>query len=165
LELGEANTLPSQDSLGVLVGQAFFFFRLEPIRGTYDALIGSGDLQLIRSSEVRAQLANLFGSLGDGFEDEELSTQMRAELIMAVSEVAPSIRLTGAAVRSLMGLRPVTTELPFAELLPNPRFLSALFGVAFPEMFVLDQYFLPIREELVEMLHLIEEELLGSAIR
>jgi len=133
-----------------------FYHRLEPVRGTYDALISSGQINLIRSSAIRAQLAKLFGTMGHGFEDAPLADRMGSELLESFAEVGVAVRMMGAEARASIGLRPIDEPQPLDALLTNNRFLSALTGVAFPEFFTLEAYFRPLREDVVatiEMLH------------
>ncbi|MDH3206693.1 MAG: hypothetical protein OEO79_08775 [Gemmatimonadota bacterium] len=151
-QLSEAESLPDQDSLGVLVGRAFYFARLEPVRGTYDALIGSGEIRLLRDHQMRDALARLFGTLADGYEDEGMADMGRVELNLAMAEVGPPTTMWGAAVRSVMGLPPAEGPLPYETLLRSPRYLAALGIVAYPEQGVLQGYFRPLRESLVAVL-------------
>ena len=151
-QLGESQSLPSQDSLGLLVGRAFYFARLEPVRGTYDALIASGEITLLRDHELRDALARLFGFLGDGFEDEAMADMGRVQMGNAIAEVAAPIAMIGSQNRSIMGLPPIERPLPFREVLQSPSYLAALQTVAFPERGVLESYFQPLRRSLVDVL-------------
>ena len=41
------------------------FARLEPVTGAYEAMVSSGDLRLLRSQELRSELAAFAGEAGD----------------------------------------------------------------------------------------------------
>jgi hypothetical protein len=153
--------LPASDSLGLLISRAIIFQRLEPVRGTYDALVGSGELRLIRSDSVRASLAALFGLMGDGFEDEGLSTLLRTEMLMAVSETAPLLKVSGSEFRAVVGRPPNDDDAPYEALLNNATYISALMSVAATEAFQMS-YFRRLREELGVTITLLERGLSDS---
>lgn len=98
---------PNEEVLKKLVTNSFKFFRLEEVLGAYEALVSSGDLRLIRDRRLRAAIAEFAGTLGDGFEDEELGTQLRVRLISEMSSstdllavLEPSFRANGSLPES-----------------------------------------------------------------
>ena len=149
---------PQADSLGLLVGLSIRFQRLEPVSGSYDALVGAGDLRLIRNDSLRASLAALFGALGEGYEDEELSTALRAQTLMAASGTAPLAQVTGAAWRAMVGL-PAHDELAtYRDLLDEPRFMSGIMGLSLAETNQM-RYFEAIRRQLESVLETVDVQL------
>lgn len=77
---------PDNDELVRIITTAQSFHRLKPVMGAYQAMVSSGDLRLLRDQELRAALADFAGTLGDGYEDEELGTQLRVQMFAAMSE-------------------------------------------------------------------------------
>ena len=79
------------DSIGhYLNGGALSFWRAEPITGTYDALIGAGNLGLIQNEDLRRLLAEYSAEITSGFEDHEYSMNLLAQLFDKSSEfIAP----------------------------------------------------------------------------
>lgn len=70
------------------------FARLEPVTGAYDAMVSSGDLRLLQSQELRAELAAFAGAAGDGYEDEGLAELLRAEFTLLGARTVPMGRMT-----------------------------------------------------------------------
>lgn len=151
--------LPATDSLHVLLGRAFYYARLEPVDGTWEALVGSGDLQLISNPQIRRGLAGLYSHLGDGFEDEDFANENRVRAIAAASEVVPAFQILDVESRALLGLGPSPAGEGAARVIRDPAYLSALTGTAVPEHLYLEWYLLPVRDQITELLELIDTEL------
>jgi hypothetical protein len=64
----DGTTLPL-DSIARLYPIAITWYASETVTGAYDALIGSGDIGLLSSPELRRQLAEFYGLVSIGFED------------------------------------------------------------------------------------------------
>ena len=82
--------LPAHDSLAVLVTWAGTWWRLEPVMETYDALVGAGELHLVRDRELRGELAALASDLAFGFEDEVESQALLLEMSGRESRLGPA---------------------------------------------------------------------------
>ena len=72
---------PTTDSLGILIGKgAMDFHRIEPVLGTYESIIGSGSINVIRDHDLRNKMANFYTEVKEGFEDHDLSMLIIAEI-------------------------------------------------------------------------------------
>lgn len=89
---GDAPMLPA-DSAYRAFRHIRQFSRLEAVTGAYDALLSSGDLRLLQSQELRAELAAFAGAAGDGYEDEGLAELLRAEFTLLGTRTVPIARM------------------------------------------------------------------------
>ena len=55
---------------------AFSWYRAELLTGAYDALVNSGDSELIKNDELTKQLTEYFSIITSGFEDQETSMNL-----------------------------------------------------------------------------------------
>ncbi|WP_047246182.1 DUF6090 family protein [Maribacter thermophilus] len=66
-----------RDSIGVFIYYgAFNYYRAEPVLGSYQAMIGSGDLKILKSETLKSKLALFSAEINQGFEDETLSMNL-----------------------------------------------------------------------------------------
>jgi len=66
-----------RDSIGKFIYYgAFNYYRAEPILGTYEAMIGSGNLNVLKSETLKSKLALFSSEINQGFEDETLSMNL-----------------------------------------------------------------------------------------
>jgi len=70
LTVEEVRSLP-RDSVGVLVASLASPRTFDAVRGTVDALVGAGDLGLLRSQQLQRALTSFLSVLGDAAEDAE----------------------------------------------------------------------------------------------
>ena len=117
---------PGVDSLRYLVERSRRFHRLEPLTGAYDALVASGDLRLIRGEAIRAEMASFIRAVSDGYEDEELSLLLRAELVDAAVSSSEYLSLLEPQRRAQFGFPESSRSPDFDALLSNDRFMSYL---------------------------------------
>jgi hypothetical protein len=71
---------PLGDSLVVLFDNAESWWRLEPVTGAYDAMVGSGDVVRLRNQSLLRALASLAADLTSEFEDQQESMDLLAEM-------------------------------------------------------------------------------------
>jgi len=90
--------MPRPDSAYMLFRRVRQFARFEPVTGAYDAMVSSGDLRLLQSQELRAQLAAFVGAAGDGYEDEGLAELLRAEFTLLGARMIPMGPMTQGLV-------------------------------------------------------------------
>ena len=121
------------DSMAYLVFQAMVFQRLEAVTGSYDALVSAGDLRLIRNDSIRASLASLFGSMGDGYEDEDMSTLFRNAYMMAMSNTSTLRSATGDRLTERLNLSGRPPSADYNALLGDRLFVTALAAMAIAE--------------------------------
>ena len=88
LLLYETNRLfEMKDSIAPFVGYgALSWWRAEPVTGTYDAMVSTGNIGLIRNKELRRHLSEFDAELKSGFEDHEYSMYLLNELTSEQSE-------------------------------------------------------------------------------
>lgn len=66
--------MPPNDSIKLYLAYgAFAWYREELITGAYDALINTGNSELIQNRELLRKLADYYSILNSGFEDQESS--------------------------------------------------------------------------------------------
>lgn len=104
LVLYENNQLTEkQDSIGDFVTWgALSWWRTEPVTGTYDAMIGAGNIGLLKNKELRRILAEFNAELTAGFEDHEYSIKLLTILTEKQSEFA--FNLNNKYIRNLLEL-------------------------------------------------------------
>lgn len=70
------------DSLGTFLSYgALSFWRVEPVVGNYEALLGSGKTELISDKELSRRMSEFHAETVSGFEDHELSLNLIARLV------------------------------------------------------------------------------------
>lgn len=83
------NLLEKKDSIAAFVGfGALSWWRAEPVTGTYDAMVSTGNIGLIRNKKLRRYLAEFDAELKSGFEDHEYSMDLLSQLTMEQSSYA-----------------------------------------------------------------------------
>ena len=84
-----------RDSIGFFIGAgAFNFYRTEPIVGTYEALNGSGDINLIQNELLKSKLATFSSEIIQGFEDEIASMNLANQLVHEFSATHEPLMLS-----------------------------------------------------------------------
>jgi hypothetical protein len=118
--------MPNEEALKKLVTDSFMFFRLEEVLGAYQALVSSGDLRLIRDRKLRAAIAEFAGTLGDGFEDEELGLQLRVRLLSEMSSSTEILAVLEPSFRADGSLPDSAYDPDFNALLDNRAYRNHL---------------------------------------
>ena len=91
-EMQRENMEISFDSLGEYMYRgAFSYWRIEPVNGTYDALIGSGNTNLIKNQELIQLLAKFSAEVKFGFEDEAMAIDLTSSLVDGSSAYASAL--------------------------------------------------------------------------
>jgi len=81
--------LVKKDSIAAFVGfGALSWWRAEPVNGTYDAMVSTGNIGLLKNKELRRDLAKFDAELKNGFEDHEYSMDLLNELTLEQSAYA-----------------------------------------------------------------------------
>lgn len=138
--------LEKKDSIAdfVIYG-ALSWWRAEPVTGTYDAMVSTGNIGLIRNKALRGYLAEFDAELRSGFEDHEHSM----DLLMALTteQSAFPFILTKNKFRKEQGLSDTKSaeeqgrlQLEYIhELQKNQRFFGFLASKLVMELNRLDQ--------------------------
>jgi hypothetical protein len=109
--LSEGDKTVPPDSVGEFIYQgALSYWRMEPANGTYDALIGSGRVSLIKNQTLSRLLAEYSAELKYGFEDELQSTDLTTILVEKSSAFAPVLGKSVFAAHFLATSRQFTNE-------------------------------------------------------
>lgn len=91
-EMRRENMEISFDSLGEYMYRgAFSYWRIEPVNGTYDALIGSGNTNLIKNQELIQLLTKFSAEVKFGFEDETMAIDLTSSLVDGSSSYASTL--------------------------------------------------------------------------
>jgi hypothetical protein len=125
--------MPDEEALKKLVTDSFMFFRLEEVLGAYQALVSSGDLRLIRDRRLRAAIAQFAGTLGDGYEDEELGLRLRVRLISEMSLSTEILAVLEPNFRADGSLPDSAYDPDFNALLDNRAYRNHLTMLTFIE--------------------------------
>jgi hypothetical protein len=160
--LSEGDTRVPPDSLGEFIYQgALSYWRMEPANGTYDALIGSGRLSLIKSKTLSRLLAEYSAELKYGFEDELQSTDLTTLLVEKSSSFAPVLGKSVFATHFLTTRRQFTDE-EIQEALEALQSDNSFLGVLAMKYALEDnrlKYQQKVSKYIADILVLLEEEL------
>ena len=119
-------SLPINDSIKIYLAYgAFAWYRAELITGAYDALLNTGDSELIKNRELIRKLTEYFSILNLGFEDHENSMNLLNNMeIIAAPFILP---LALPKLKKRIGLDTLSSpnELEAIKSLMN---LDAFFG-------------------------------------
>ncbi|MCJ7468163.1 MAG: DUF6090 family protein [Maribacter sp.] len=124
-----------------LFSGALAYWRVEPVNGTYDALIGSGKTGIIQNQDLSRLLAEFSAELKYGFEDENYSIQLNSLLTEKCSAYAPFLLNDDRIVRTT-GLKTGYSESDrhdaVTKHLNNTSFLGILYQKSLMEKFRLE---------------------------
>ncbi|MFL0352223.1 DUF6090 family protein [Xanthomarina sp. GH4-25] len=96
--------MPINDSIKMFVEYgAFSWYRAELVTGAYDALINTGDSDLIKNGELNRLLAEYFSILNAGFEDQETSMFLLHRLQIIAEPIL--LTLSVPQLRNRIGLQ------------------------------------------------------------
>jgi hypothetical protein len=117
------------DSIGEYIYRgALSYWRIEPVHGTYDGLIGSGKTDIIKNQNLKSLLAEYSAEIKYGFEDEEFGLELTSLLTEKCSPY--SAFLEPEKYRKRVGIeKPVSEEKrnsAIVEHLNNNSFLGVL---------------------------------------
>ena len=117
------------DSIGEYIYRgALSYWRIEPVNGTYDGLIGSGKTDVIKNHNLKSLLAEYSAEIKYGFEDEEFGLELTSLLTEKSSPY--SAFLEPERYRKRVGIeKPVSEEKrnsAISEHLTNNSFLGVL---------------------------------------
>jgi hypothetical protein len=118
--------MPNEEALKKLVTDSFMFYRLEEVLGAYQALVSSGDLRMIRDRKLRAAIAEFAGTLGDGYEDEELGLRLRVRLLSEMSSSTEILAVLEPSFRADGSLPDSAYDPDFNALLDNRDYRNHL---------------------------------------
>ena len=123
---------PTESELGSVITEAQSFYRLKAVMGAYQSLVSSGDLRLLRNSELRAALAKFADTLGDGYDDEELGTLLRVQMFASMSKSINVLSTFSADYGGFEWLSELSLGPDFESLLGNQDYLNhiAILAVA-----------------------------------
>ena len=122
---GEKDT----DSIGEYIYRgALSYWRIEPVNGTYDGLIGSGKTDIIKNQNLKSLLAEFSAEIKYGFEDEEFGLKLTSLLMEKSSPYVAY--LEPEKYRKRIGIeKPVSNEKrssAISQHLNNSSFLGIL---------------------------------------
>ncbi|SMC87926.1 DUF6090 family protein [Cellulophaga tyrosinoxydans] len=140
---------------------AFNYYRAEPILGSYQALIGSGDLKILKSETLKSKLAFFSSEINQGFEDETLSMNLLNTLHYEFKSIGTLF--LDNRIRNTIGLNKVKKNIELQdkklkELYQNPNILHPLAMKTGVENNRLKLY-VKMLEYSSEILNLVESEL------
>ena len=123
---------PTDSELVGVITEAQSFYRLKAVMGAYGSLVSSGDLRLLRNSELRAALAKFADTLGDGYDDEELGTLLRVQMFASMSKSINVLTTFSPNYGGFEWLSELSVDADFDLLLSNQDYLNhiAILSVA-----------------------------------
>ena len=105
------------DSLGSVFPVAISWYGEEIVSGAFDALIGSGDIGLVRDAALRRRLADFYGIVESGFEDHDDEMNTLALIVdLTKVQLGPLLAPTGVVSTR----RADTDTLVVRDLLATP---------------------------------------------
>ena len=120
-----------RDSIGYFIlDGALNYYRAEPILGTYQALNGSGDINIIQNTLLKSKLAFFSSEIIQGFEDETASMNLFDQLAHEFSDTLEP--LMSDSERKRYGLKQVQNlnaeyqNNTLSKLYQNPNILVPL---------------------------------------
>jgi len=120
-----------RDSIGIYItGGALNYYRAEPVLGTYEALNGSGDINLIKNELLKSKLASFSSEIVQGFEDEIATMDLLNILTIEFSPSLEPLMLT--KYRQSFGLKNTrNTNVDFQnktllKMYQNPNIMTPL---------------------------------------
>jgi hypothetical protein len=135
LSIMERRTRVSSDSISLLISSAMSWFRVEPMTGAYDALVGAADVDLISNPNLRRRLAVITTSFKAGLEDHQNAMDLLSLLQFEVSPYYTDLALWGSEI-GLGRNDPVSAS---QGLLANERVRGLLFQNTLLEQFRLNR--------------------------
>ncbi|MBU2929583.1 DUF6090 family protein [Winogradskyella psychrotolerans] len=151
-----------RDSIGKFIYYgAFNYYRAEPIVGSYEAMVGSGDLKILKSETLKSKLALFSAEINQGFEDETLSMNLLNTLHNEFKSIGTLF--LDNRTRQFVGLNKVKEDSEqqnniISNLYQNPNILHPLAMKTGVETNRLNLY-LKMLDYSNEVLNLIESEL------
>lgn len=102
--------MPVTDSIKLYLGYgAFAWYRAELVTGSYNALINTGNSELIKNDMLLKMLAEYYSILDAGFEDQQTSMNLINDMEIIAAPVL--LTLSSSTLRARIGL----------DTIPNPR--------------------------------------------
>ena len=99
--------LKHRDSIAIYLPYgALSWWRAEPVTGTYDAMISTGNIELLRNENLKRYLAAFDAEIKSGFEDHEYSMDLLNNLTLEQSNYP--INLSSNVLREQIGLSKIT---------------------------------------------------------
>ena len=96
-----------RDSIAIYLPYgALSWWRAEPVTGTYDAMISTGNIELLRNENLKRYLAAFDAEIKSGFEDHEYSMDLLNNLTLEQSNYP--INLSSNVLREQIGLSKIT---------------------------------------------------------
>lgn len=118
-------TVVDPDSFGeMVIGGALSWYEAEPVTGSYDALIASGDIGLLKDPLLRRELAEFSAELDAGFEDHDNLMDILAELQRLAAPTL--VAVAPSPMRDSLSVTPEENERARAELRGNDAFHGLL---------------------------------------
>jgi hypothetical protein len=104
------NEQKNMDSIGEYIYRgAISYWRVEPVNGTYDGLIGSGKTDVIKNQKLKSLLAEFSAEIKYGFEDEDFCLDLTSSLVEKSSNYAAYLEPERDRKRNGLN-KPITEE-------------------------------------------------------
>jgi hypothetical protein len=112
-QAGRSTRSPS--TVSRLFADALSWYAVEPVTGAYDALIASGDIGLLQSTDLRRRLAEFYGEIAAGFEDHENEMDVLALMLDESKGVLLGLAPQGYGGEDLEGATPEAASILLAN--------------------------------------------------
>jgi hypothetical protein len=146
---------PSADVARMSIVSLGMYEVFSPSVGAYDAIVSSGDIELLKISDLKRELAAFFGS----FEDMRVSERLLVDLQARFLESDDYVRLIGLHRHGPFGL-PSVGEIQVNGWADSDHFLNSLAHLTLRQMDVSDDYlFLLERIDVIRVAIAAESEL------
>jgi hypothetical protein len=119
--------MPINDSIKIYIEDgALSWYREELITSSYDALINTGDSDIIKNENLNKSLAEFFSILNAGFEDQETCMYVLNRLMSITETIA--LPLSDSSIRKRRGLYPNSYSIKEDEAIKYLFKEEAFFG-------------------------------------
>ena len=162
IELYETNKLlDKKDSIPDYVCYgALSWWRAEPVTGTYDAMLSTGQIDLLRNKTLRRFLTEFDAEIKSGFEDHEHSMDLLT--LLTIEESGYLFGLHNSDARSEMGVKTINESLIVKEnmedLVQKLALNRKFFGLLIHKL-VMDQNRLTRQNKLLDFTNKILDEI------
>lgn len=120
----------NNDSLGLLVMRgALSYWRIEPVVGIYESILGSGKQEAIEDNELKRLMADFHSEISQGFEDHDLSIRLIEQLTIRTDpHLLPRSLLKNLGVSKFpdTSYSQITNSQRFASFLPKDDYFAIL---------------------------------------
>lgn len=139
----ENNSEVDPDSLSQMIyAGALGWHRYEPLTGAYDAIIGSGKLDLIQNINLRKTISEYYADIKPEFEDQSISMDLISMILKELGKDLLPLRGKDLFGQELIGIEPFKGDIDIyvESVMSNEEFFGLLYSKTVFESYRLHYY-------------------------